>query len=85
MLVLSRKRNESVVIEQYGIRVTVVEVRQGKVRLGFEAPAGVIIHREELQDRLSRRRELENDGRAVPNCGSVSSPQCEGLPPAGNA
>jgi carbon storage regulator len=47
MLVLSRKINESVMIDG-GIRVMVVGVRGNQVRLGFEAPSGVRIFREEL-------------------------------------
>jgi carbon storage regulator len=47
MLVLSRKINESVIIDG-GIRVMVVGVRGNQVRLGFEAPSGVRIFREEL-------------------------------------
>lgn len=47
MLVLSRKRNESVVIDD-NIVVTVVEVRGDKVRLGIQAPRDVPIHRSEI-------------------------------------
>jgi carbon storage regulator len=47
MLVLSRKMNESVIIGG-DIRVMVVGVRGNQVRLGFEAPSGVRIFREEL-------------------------------------
>jgi len=47
MLVLSRKVNESVIIDG-GIRVMVVGIRGNQVRLGFEAPSGVRIFREEL-------------------------------------
>lgn len=47
MLVLSRKTNESVVIDDK-IVVTVIEIRGDKVRLGFEAPKDVPIHRQEV-------------------------------------
>ena len=47
MLVLSRKRNESVVINE-NIVVTVVEVRGDRVRLGIQAPRDVPIHRSEI-------------------------------------
>jgi len=47
MLVLSRKRNESVVINS-NIVVTVVEVRGDRVRLGIQAPRDVPIHRSEI-------------------------------------
>lgn len=47
MLVLSRKANEGICIGD-SIRVTVVDIRGNKVRLGIEAPADVRVHREEL-------------------------------------
>lgn len=47
MLVLSRKERESVIVDN-DVRVTVVAIRGDKVRLGFEAPSSVGIHREEV-------------------------------------
>ncbi len=47
MLVLSRKKNESIVIDD-NIIITVVEVRGDKVRLGIEAPREIPIHRSEV-------------------------------------
>lgn len=47
MLVLSRRRGESIVIAD-NIEVTIIDVRKNRVRLGFSAPATVNIHREEL-------------------------------------
>jgi carbon storage regulator len=47
MLVLSRKKNESIVINDT-IVITVVEIRGDKVRLGIEAPREVPIHRSEV-------------------------------------
>jgi len=47
MLVLSRKRNESIVIDG-SIVITAVEIRGDKVRLGIEAPREVPIHRQEI-------------------------------------
>jgi carbon storage regulator len=58
MLVLSRKENESIVIEGH-IKVTVVEIRGDKIRLGIEAPRDVAVWREELERRArNERREL---------------------------
>jgi carbon storage regulator len=51
MLVLSRARGEQVVIAQ-SITVTVLEVRGDKVKLGFEGPTEVPIHRHEVHERL---------------------------------
>jgi carbon storage regulator len=47
MLVLSRKNNESIVINN-NIKVTVVEIRGDKVRLGIVAPRDIPVHREEV-------------------------------------
>ncbi len=47
MLVLSRKLGESIVIGD-NIRVTVVGVNGGKIRIGIEAPQDVLVLREEL-------------------------------------
>jgi len=47
MLVLSRRKNEQVMIGDDTV-VTVVEVLGDKVRLGFEAPKEVAIHRREV-------------------------------------
>lgn len=57
MLVLSRKKNESIVIND-DITIVVVEIRGDKVRLGVEAPKDVPIHRREVYDAIHR---LEGD------------------------
>jgi carbon storage regulator len=51
MLVLSRKKNESIVINS-DITVTVVEIRGDKVRLGIVAPKEVPVHRQEVYDAI---------------------------------
>jgi carbon storage regulator len=51
MLVLSRKKNESIVIDN-NIVVTVVEIRGDKVRLGIVAPKEVSVHRQEVYDAI---------------------------------
>jgi carbon storage regulator len=51
MLVLSRKKNESIVIDN-NITVTVVEIRGDKVRLGIIAPKDVPVHRQEVYDAI---------------------------------
>ena len=52
MLVLSRKSNESIVINN-NIKVTVVEIRGDKVRLGIEAPKDIPVHREEIYNQIN--------------------------------
>ena len=51
MLVLSRKKNESIVINN-DIIVTVVEIRGDKVRLGIVAPKDVPVHRQEVYEAI---------------------------------
>ncbi len=68
MLVLSRKKNESIVINN-DITIVVVEIRGDKVRLGVEAPKEVPVHRREVYDAI-RRSEAETPGQA-----SGSSPE----------
>lgn len=53
MLVLSRKKNESIVINN-DITIVVVEIRGDKVRLGVEAPREVPVHRREVYDAIQR-------------------------------
>lgn len=61
MLVLSRKRNESIVIDDT-IVVTIVEIRGDKVRLGIQAPKDVPVHRSEVQAAIL----CERNGGAAP-------------------
>jgi carbon storage regulator len=55
MLVLSRKQNETIVIDNR-ITITVVQLKGGGVRLGIDAPQDVPINRGEI----ARRIALEN-------------------------
>jgi len=53
MLVLSRKKNESIVIND-DIIIVVVEIRGDKVRLGVEAPSEIPVHRREVFEAIKR-------------------------------
>ena len=53
MVVLSRKKNESIVIND-DITIVVVEIRGDKVRLGIECPKEVPVHRREVYDAIHR-------------------------------
>lgn len=55
MLVLSRHKGESVMIGD-DVTVVVVEIRGDKVRLGFEAPKGLPVHRREIYDKIQKER-----------------------------
>ena len=59
MLVLSRKKGESIIIND-NIVVTVVDIRGDKVRLGFDAPKDVPIHRSEVYDAIKRSEAASN-------------------------
>jgi carbon storage regulator len=59
MLVLSRKKNESIVIGDCVV-VTVVEIRGDKVRLGIDAPKEVPIHRREVFEAIKRLERQED-------------------------
>jgi carbon storage regulator CsrA len=57
MLVLSRKSFESVVVGGSGrfermLKVTVLEIKNGRVRLGFEADASIPVHRAEVWEKI---------------------------------
>jgi len=58
MLVLSRKKNESVVVND-NISIVVVEIRGDKVRLGIEAPKDVPVHRKEIYDAIKGAHRIE--------------------------
>lgn len=51
MLVLSRRVNESIIIDN-NITITVVDMGNGKVRLGIEAPKDVPVYRKEVWDSI---------------------------------
>ncbi|HLQ46912.1 MAG TPA: carbon storage regulator CsrA [Planctomycetaceae bacterium] len=65
MLVLSRKRNESVVIDDK-IVITVVEVRGDKVRLGIQAPRDVPVHRSEILAAIQQESAAATETSASP-------------------
>jgi len=67
MLVLSRQRDESIIIGD-NIVITVVDVRGDKVRLGIDAPAEISVHRQEVYEAIQReqqKRQAEADSSAT--------------------
>lgn len=60
MLVLSRKKNESIMINS-DIKIVVVEIRGDKVRLGIEAPKEHEVHRQEVYDAIKRNDECQGE------------------------
>lgn len=75
MLVLSRKRDETIIIGD-NIVIKVLEIRIGPdgkpyVRLGIEAPRGVEVHRHEVWISIQEERNATNN---VPDVGHVGEP-----------
>jgi carbon storage regulator CsrA len=76
MLVLSRKSQESVVIggnDAFArlLKITVLDIGGGKVRLGFEIDADIPVHRKEVWDRIQAKAHSDG-GRESPvpaSCG----------------
>lgn len=62
MLVLSRQKNESIVIGD-NIVITVVDIRGDKVRLGISAPTEIPVHRQEVYEAI-RRENLRKEQNA---------------------
>ena len=61
MLVLSRHRDESIIIGD-NIVITVVDVRGDKVRLGIDAPTDIPVHRQEVHEAIQRERQASKSG-----------------------
>jgi len=61
MLVLSRQKDESIMIGD-DVKITIVDVRGDKVRLGISAPKEIPVHRIEIYEAIQR----EKQGEAAP-------------------
>jgi carbon storage regulator len=70
MLVLSRQRDESIMIGD-NVVVTIVDIRGDKVRLGIQAPEEIPVHRQEVYEAIQRenRRAGQLDPRDVQSLG----------------
>jgi carbon storage regulator len=58
MLVLSRQKNESIMIGDE-VEVIIVDVRGDKVRLGITAPKAISVHRKEVYEAIQREKAEE--------------------------
>jgi len=56
MLVLSRQKDESIVIGD-DVEITIVDVRGDKVRLGINAPRNIAVHRKEIYLAIQKEKE----------------------------
>ena len=64
MLVLSRKKDEKIIIGD-NITIMVIEIRGDKVRLGIEAPGEVTVHRQEVYEAIQREQDEQQTGISV--------------------
>ena len=60
MLVLSRQKDESIIIGD-DVEITIVDVRGDKVRLGITAPKSVSVHRKEIYETIQREKAAKED------------------------
>lgn len=70
MLVLSRQRDEKIVIGK-DIVITIVDIRGDKVRLGIDAPKELPVHREEVYRSISGESACELVARARASANSL--------------
>lgn len=77
MLVLSRHRNEAIIIGD-NVRIVVVDVRGDKVRIGIDAPEEVAVHRQEVFDAIKRASQVIGCELRVAGCENPP-PDNEGL------
>ena len=75
MLVLTRKLGENIRIGD-SVKITVLEVRSGQVKLGIEAPPEVKVHREEIYARI--QEENRRQRAAKPESTGESDPPAAG-------
>jgi carbon storage regulator len=73
MLILSRKPNESIVIDGR-IIVRVVRVEGDQVKLGIEAPNSVPVHRQEVYDEIQRNNREALTGHSRPALPRLAKP-----------
>jgi len=66
MLVLSRQRDESIMIGD-DVEITIVDVRGDKVRLGITAPKHIPVHRREIYDAIQREKAQKAEAEAQTN------------------
>ena len=77
MLVLTRKLGENIRIGD-SVKITVLEVRSGQVKLGIEAPPDVKVHREEIYVRIQEEnRRAQRLHKMGPGAEPPASPESD--------
>jgi len=74
MLVLSRQRDESIMIGD-DVEITIVDIRGDKVRLGITAPKHIPVHRREIYDAIQREKVQQQQ--ATEHAASEQSPSAQ--------
>lgn len=78
MLVLSRQRDESIMIGD-DVEIIIVDVRGDKVRLGITAPKSIPVHRREIYDAIQRekkeKKEAEEQAEQKPQAEQKQEPE----------
>jgi carbon storage regulator len=78
MLVLSRQRDESIMIGD-NVEIIIVDVRGDKVRLGITAPKDIPVHRREIYDAIQRekseKKELQKQQETQPKAEQEAEPK----------
>jgi len=76
MLVLSRQRDESIMIGD-DVEIIIVDVRGDKVRLGITAPKSIPVHRREIYDAIQREKADKKEPEKQPEKEAQASEQPE--------
>ena len=80
MLVLSRQRDESIMIGD-DVEIIIVDVRGDKVRLGITAPKNIPVHRREIYDAIQRekaeKKAAEKEQEKEPKAEQEEAPQTD--------
>lgn len=75
MLILSRKRDESIIIDGR-ITISIVDIKGDQVKLGIDAPREVKIHREEVFKAIQQENiEAAKSTANLPDLGSLINPK----------
>ena len=80
MLVLSRQRDESIMIGD-DVEIIIVDVRGDKVRLGITAPKSIPVHRREIYDAIQREKSEKKDSEQQSREESAKKSSEESSPP----
>ena len=76
MLVLSRQRDESIMIGD-DVEIIIVDVRGDKVRLGITAPKSIPVHRREIYDAIQREKDEKKGPDQQPQAEQKQEPEVQ--------